>query len=86
MRVPQQLTGEAVPESVTCLPVDPVPLNGPPCLASVGEDAPRPAGLDVCGVTPRVGIPLHKGEGEDGMGGKICMRRYWEERKVVVEI
>lgn len=70
MRVIQQLTGEAVPESVTCLPVDPVPLNGLPCLASVGEDAPRPAGLDVCGVTPRVGIPLHKGEGEGGMGGR----------------
>jgi hypothetical protein len=30
----------AVPESVACLPVDPVPLTGPPCLASVGEAVP----------------------------------------------
>ena len=32
-----------VPEPVACLPVDPVPLNGLPCLASVGEDVPGPA-------------------------------------------
>jgi hypothetical protein len=34
-----------------CLPVDPVPLNGPPCLASVEEDVPSPAatwGVCVC--------------------------------------
>lgn len=33
----------AVPESVACLPVDPLPLTGLPCLASVGEDEPSPA-------------------------------------------
>ena len=26
----------------TFLPVDPAPLNGQPCLASVAEDAPSP--------------------------------------------
>jgi hypothetical protein len=35
----------AVPEPVTCLPVDPESLKGPPCLALVGEDAPS---LAVC--------------------------------------
>ena len=34
--------GGAVPDSA-CPPVDPVPLTGPHCLASVGEDVPSPA-------------------------------------------
>jgi hypothetical protein len=43
-----QITGAgAVPEPVACLPaylpVDTVPLNGQPCLVSVGEDVPSPA-------------------------------------------
>ena len=29
----------------TCLPVDPTPLNGQPCLASVGEDVPSTSSL-----------------------------------------
>jgi hypothetical protein len=33
----------AVPESAACLTVDPVPLNGLSCLASVGEGVSRPA-------------------------------------------
>lgn len=32
---------EVVPESVACLPMDPVPLTGPLCLAS--EDVSSPA-------------------------------------------
>jgi hypothetical protein len=32
-----------VPGSVAYLPVDPIPLAGLPCLASVGEDSPNPA-------------------------------------------
>jgi hypothetical protein len=32
----------SVPESVACLHVDPISQNGPPCQASVGEDAPSP--------------------------------------------
>jgi hypothetical protein len=34
---------EVLPKSVACLPVDSVPLNGQPWLASVGEDVPSPA-------------------------------------------
>lgn len=33
----------AVPEPVACPPVDPVPLNGQPCLASAGGNVPGPA-------------------------------------------
>ena len=33
----------AVPHSVTCLCVDPLPLAGLPCLSSVEEDVPSPA-------------------------------------------
>lgn len=40
---PSPTVAGAVPESDTCLPVDPVPLNGLPCLASVEEDVPSPA-------------------------------------------
>ena len=61
--------------------MDPVPLNGPPCLASVEEDVPSPAatwGVCVCvcvvrsrgvcgGVTPRGGFPLPQREGEGGI-------------------
>jgi hypothetical protein len=35
----------AVPESTACLPMNPVPLVPLSCLASVGEDAPSPAGI-----------------------------------------
>lgn len=43
MQVPQVQEGVAVAKSVACLLVGPVPLNGPPTLASVGEDEPSPA-------------------------------------------
>ena len=43
MHVPQVQEGVAVAKSVACLLMDPVPLNGPPSLASVGKDAPSPA-------------------------------------------
>jgi hypothetical protein len=43
MYIPQVQECGPVPKSVACLLVDPVPLNGLPSLASVGEDAPSPA-------------------------------------------
>ena len=64
----------AVPESVACLSIDPVPLTGLPCLSSVGEDVPDPAvtscargGRTKRGM-PRWGLSLLKGEGNEGMG------------------
>jgi hypothetical protein len=54
-----------------CLPVDPIPLTGLPCLPSVGEETPSPAApLDLLGVG--VGgspSPLRKGWKN---GGVIC--------------
>ena len=46
-----------------CLPVDPVPPTGLPCLASVGEDLHK---LDVSGlVGAHRGSPFLRGEGEE---------------------
>jgi hypothetical protein len=50
-----------------CLLVDPVPLNEPRCLVSVGQDVPSPAGLDV--LWEEGCLPLLRGEREGGMGG-----------------
>jgi len=36
-------TSGALPESIVCLPVVSILLNGLPCLASVGEDVPSPS-------------------------------------------
>ena len=61
-----------------CLPVDSIPLNGQPCMASVREEMPSLLRLNVCegggwgggseGITSRGRIPLHRGEEEDEMG------------------
>ena len=39
---PQQLGVGAISDSLCCLPLDPFPLAGLPCLVSVGEDALSP--------------------------------------------
>lgn len=78
-----------VPEPVACLLVDPPHLNGLPCLASVGEDAPRPQGLDLRrnqgngGDTQQEASPslLRRGWWN---GGRTCMREYWEEERADV--
>jgi hypothetical protein len=40
MRVPQKVE-QGLSLNLLTDPVDPAPLKGPPCLASVGESAPK---------------------------------------------
>lgn len=71
---PPTTEAEAVHESVAFLQ-NPIPLAGPPCLASEEEDAPAVTNL-VCGEGDNQGgLPiLREGEGEMGeegvLGGK----------------
>ena len=53
--------------------MDPVPLTGPPHLASVGKDVPSPSVIDVlavCGDDTQWGAPLSQRRG--GKGG-VCV-------------
>jgi hypothetical protein len=60
----------------TCLSVDPVSPTGLPCLASMGEDVPSPAGTECArvGWYPGCGPPLQRGRGRDGGMGCVCGR------------
>jgi hypothetical protein len=62
---------------IYCLPADPIPLTGLPCLASVGEDSPSTA------MTWCVG-GLGMGEGGGKNGRRICVRGMLGKRGLIL--
>lgn len=68
-----------VPKSIACLPVDPVPLNRSPCLASLGKDAPSPA---------VIGYAEEEGSGELTTRAPPLQRERggWSRRRIFVRV
>ena len=64
---PSTTRAVAVPEPVACLPVDPMPLNGQPCLASVEEDVPNLTETWCARVGRTPGGPQPTREGGEGL-------------------
>ena len=53
---------------ICSLPIDPIPLIEPPCLASIREDAPSSAVTDMWGRGDNNQIIIKEEEGDRGVG------------------